>query len=135
MTRGRLPRLVRAPWHKSVKGCWSLTLGWRGCSVRVTQRRPGSGFFRVTWLPGRGRSCLSLQTTDRAEAQQRAVAFLEVLIRADGTPSPEPLTLGELWNRYQQEAPGYRLNIDRTRKQKQAEVRLLVAGLGATKQV
>src|SRR5439155_20119441 len=104
-------------------------------SVRVTQRQPGSVFFRVAWLPGRGRTCLSLQTCDREEAQKRAEAFLEALIRADGTPPPEPLTLGELWDKYQQEAPGYRQNTERTRGDKRAYARRLLAFFGADKRV
>lgn len=135
MTRRRLPKMMRTPWHKNEGGCWSASFGWRGSSVRVTQRQPGSAFFRVTWLPGRGRTCLSLRTADREEAQKRAEAFLAALIRADGAPPPEPLTLGDLWSRYQQEAPGYRQNLERTRRQKQAEIRLLLAGLGAAKRV
>jgi integrase len=127
MTRRRLPQMVRTPWHKNEGGCWSASFGWRGSSVRVTQRQPGSVFFRVAWLPGRGRSCLSLQTTDRAEAQQRAEAFLDALIRADGAPPPEPLTLGELWTRYQQEAPAYSQNTKRTQGQKRASARRLLA--------
>lgn len=135
MMRRRLPELVRTPWHKSESGCWSLSLGWRGCSVRVTQREPGGAFSRVVWIPGQGRQAASLQTADRAEAQRRAEMFLETLVRSDGAILPDPLTLGELWSRYQQEAPGYRQNFERTRKQKQAEVRLLLAGLGASKRV
>jgi hypothetical protein len=36
---------------------------------------------------------------------------------------------------YQQEASSYRGNLEGTRKQKQADARLLIAGLGATKRV
>lgn len=136
MTHKRLPEVkVRAPWHKSDSGCWSLSLGWRGCRVRVAQREPGGVFSRIVWLPGRGRNCGSLQTVDRAEAQRRASAFLESLVMGQEPSSREPLTLGELWTRYQQEAPGYRQNIERTRRQKQAEARLLLVGFGEAKRV
>src|SRR6267378_3470695 len=97
MTRKRLPRVVRTKWHKSESDCWSLSLGWRGCSVRVTQREPGGVFSRVVWIPGRGRNSASLQTADRAEAQRRAEMFLDTLVRSDGATPPDPITLGELW--------------------------------------
>src|SRR3989442_7118599 len=133
MTRRRLPKMVRTRWHKNESGCWSASFGWRGSSVRVTQRQPGSVFFRVSWLPGRGRTCLSLQTSDREEAQKRAEAFLDALMRADGAPPPEPLTLGELWDKYQQEAPGYRQNTKRTQDDKQRAAGRLLAFFGAKK--
>ena len=51
MTRRRLPKMkIQTDWHKSAKGCWSLTLGWRGCRVRVTQREPGGVFYGITWI-------------------------------------------------------------------------------------
>src|SRR5688572_10608643 len=108
MKRRRSPIVkvaVHKDWHKNRSGCWSLSLGDRGCRVRVIQRKPGATFERVVWLPGQGQNWASLKTTSRSEAQMRAEALLRRLL-ADGGPREEPpLTLGELWVRYQQEAP------------------------------
>jgi hypothetical protein len=46
-----------------------------------------------------------------------------------------PLTLGELWKRYQQEAPGYRENARSTQQGKQLQARALIAFFGASKRV
>ena len=59
---------IQTDWHKSAKGCWSLTLGWRGCRVRVTQREPGGVFYGITWIAGRGQDWKSFGTTSRSEA-------------------------------------------------------------------
>ncbi len=135
MTTKRFPDPVRTPWHKNASGCWSCSLGWRGCRVRVVQRQPGGTFHRVVWIPGRGRNYASLETPDRAEAQRRAVAFLEAVIGNDGTIPPTPLTLGDLVTKYQQEASGYQANTKRTQEQKRASVIRLVGFFGSEKRV
>jgi len=126
---------IQTDWHKSAKGCWSLTLGWRGCRVRVTQREPGGVFYGITWIAGRGQDWKSFGTTSRSEAQQHAEAFLEALFETDATPTAHPLTLGELWTKYQQESPGYRQNTERTRGDKRAYAGRLLAFFGAQKRV
>jgi integrase len=126
---------IQTEWHKSAKGCWSLTLGWRGCRVRVTQREPGGVFYGITWIAGRGQDWKSFGTTIRSEAQQHAEAFLQSLFETDATPTAQPLTLGELWTKYQQESPGYRQNTKRTRGDKDAYARRLLAFFGAQKRV
>src|SRR5437764_3634085 len=136
MTRRRLPKMkIQTDWHKSAKGCWSLTLGWRGCRVRVTQREPGGVFYGITWIAGRGQDWKSFGTTIRSEAQQHAEAFLHSLFETDATPTAHPLTLGELWTKYQQEAPGYKQNTERTRGDKRTYAARLLAFFGAQKRV
>lgn len=134
MGERRLP-IPERPWHQSKSGCWSLSLGVRGFKVRVTQHKPGGTFQRVYRVSGRGLTYRSLRTTDRTEAKRLAIEFIRELEKGAKPVPAEPLTLDQLWDRYQQEAPGYRQNFERTRKQKQAEVRLLLAGLGAKKRV
>ena len=133
MIERRLP-VPERPWHKGKSGCWSLSLGVRGLKVRVEQRKPDGTFYRVYRIPGGKQSYASLQTTDRVEARRLATEFIRA-VEQGRKPAAEPLTLERLWNLYQQEAPGYRQNIDRTRKQKKAEMALLLAGLGAAKRV
>ena len=134
MGESRLP-IPERPWHLSKNGRWSLSLGVRGLKVRVAQRKPGSTFYRVHRDPGRRTTYVSLHTTSRPEARQLAVDFIrELATRAKPAPA-EPLTLERMWDLYQQEAPSYRQNTERTRRQKQADARLLMAGLGATKRV
>jgi len=130
----RLP-IPERPWHQSKSGCWSLSLGVRGMKVRVFQQQPGGVFHRAYRVPGRGMTCASLLTRDRAQARELAIAFIRELEKGLKPAPAEPLTLERLWNRYQQEAPGYRQNLERTRRQKAAEARLLITGLGAAKRV
>jgi integrase len=133
MAERRLP-IPERPWHKNESGCWSLSLGVRGLKVRVEQRKQGATFYRVYRLPGGKQTYASLQTRDKEEARRLAAEFLRE-VEAGRKPASEPLTLERLWHRYQQEAPGYRQNTERTKKQKHAEMALLLAGLGTRKRV
>ncbi|MBI4502807.1 MAG: tyrosine-type recombinase/integrase [Gemmatimonadetes bacterium] len=126
---------IRTPWHKSGGGCWSASLGERGCRVRVTQRSPGGEFVRITWIPGRGANWASLKTKSRTEALKRAEAFYRAVVNGENEASDRPLTLGELWELYQREASGYRQNTKRTQRQKKSAAERLIAGLGTTKRV
>ena len=126
---------VRTEWRQSPRACWSLSLGERGCRVRIVQRRPEDVFYRVTWVPGQGPQWASLRTKNRAEAQRRAEALLRALFDDGGPRERRPLTLGELWERYQQEAVGYRENTQTTREGKQVQARCLLRFFGASKQI
>lgn len=131
MGRKRLPDVeVRTEWHQSARGCWSCTLGERGCRVRILQRQPGGVFVRMTWIPGSGWSQASLKTRDRREARARGEAFLRALLAGEPAAPEKPLTLGELITRYQREAPSYRANTARTQAEKRARSELLKLGLG-----
>src|SRR2546427_451804 len=77
----------------------------------------------------------SLGPPDRQEARRLVMEFIREIEKGKKINLAEPLTLEKLWDRYQQEASSYRGNLERTRKQKQTDVRLLIAGLGATKRV
>src|SRR2546427_9649923 len=134
MGESRLP-IPERPWHRSKSGCWSLSLGVRGLKVRVQQHKPGGTFQRVYRVPGGRVTCASLGTTDREEARRLAIEFIRELEKGKKINLAQPLTLERLWDRYQQEASSYRGNLERTRKQKQADARLLIAGLAATKRV
>ncbi len=103
--------------------------------VRVYQQQPGGVFHRAYRVSGRGMTYASLMTRDRPRARELAIAFMRELEKGLKPAPAEPLTLERLWNRYQQEAPGYRQNFERTRRQKAAEVRLLMAGLGRGKRI
>src|SRR5437773_4139980 len=133
MAERRLP-IPERPWHQSKSDCWSLSLGVRGLKVRVEQRKPGGTFQRV-YRVGRRMTYASLGTTDRQEARKLAIDFIRELEKGRKVNLAEPLTLEKLWDRYQQEASSYRGVLERTRKQKQADARLLIAGLGATRRV
>jgi hypothetical protein len=91
-------------------------------------------FYRVIWVAGR-QDWASLRTRSQAEAQERGEALLRALLEAGGPGEHPPLTLGELWNRYQQEALGYRENARSTQQGKQLQARALIAFFGASKRV
>ena len=129
MARRRPIVRTRAEWHTNPSGCWSLSLGERGCRVRVVQKVKGGTFARETWIPGRGRSLASLQTTSRVEARTRAEAFLRALLGGETQPE-RPLTLDALWTQYQEESPQYRRNTVRTQREKVTTMELVLLGLG-----
>lgn len=122
---------LRTAWHKTSAGCWSLSLGERGTRVRVTQRAPGGTFFRMTWVPGEGRSQASLHTTSRTIAKQRAEQLCRALASGDARKSsPVPLTLAELWRRYESEAAKFKRNKPKTKEDKRGRIKFLLRGLG-----
>ena len=135
MTRRRPAVRTRTDWHQSPSGCWSLSLGERGCRVRVTQRAKGAVFVRETWIPGQGRHQASLGTASRVEARRLAEAFLRSLNTDDTAPTESPLTLTELWTLYQKDSTQYRQNTPRTRQEKDSRMTLLLLGLGARSRV
>src|SRR5256712_6455554 len=132
MGERRLP-IPERPWHQSKSGCWSLSLGVRGLKVRVQQHKPGGTFQRVYRVPSGRVTYESVGTTDREEARRIAIDSIRELEMGKKIILAPPLTLERLWDRYQQEAASYHGNIERTRKQKQTDARLLIAGLGAKK--
>jgi integrase len=137
MGKRRLPVPERADWHKTERGCWSLSLGVRGLSVRVEQRKARGVFQRAVWVPSEGWTYRSLRTTDREEARLLAEQFL-VEFENLGTPAlveSEPLTLEQLWTLYQKEAPAYCSNTKRTQDQKQSAAKRLMAVFGTSKKV
>lgn len=136
MGNRRLP-IPERPWHKKENGCWSLSLGVRGLRVRVEQREPGGTFQRAYWKPGKGWRYQSLGTRSKTEARKLSELFLRELEKSEGryTQVTEPLVLEQLWTLYQQEAPGYRQNTERTRTQKRSDAKLLMVGLGPKKRV
>jgi integrase len=135
MARRRLAIPTRTAWHQSPSGCWSLSLGERGCRVRVTQKVKGGDFFRETWLPGHGRTQASLKTPSRVVARQLAEEFLRSLTTPHTAPPEASLTLGALWSLYRRESTQYRQNTPRTQKEKDARMTLLLLGLGAQSRV
>jgi integrase len=93
---------------------------------------PGGVFERITWIDGR-KSVASLRTRSRTEARARAEAFLRALLKQGDQPRYAPPTLGEIWDRYRQEAASYRRNTPKTRAEKKARAELLLLGLGRGK--
>jgi integrase len=57
------------------------------------------------------------------------------LLESGGPRESPPLTLGELWNRYQREAPGYRENARSTQQGKQLQAKALISFFGASKRL
>ncbi len=137
MGKRQLPIPERAPWHKTKRGCWSLSLGVRGVSVRVEQREPGGVFYRVCWQQETGSTRRSLRTKDRSEARRLGEQFVEALASHQDSNQADrkPLTLEQLWDLYQREAFAYRRNTKRTQSDKRGAAARLLAGLGTKKRV
>jgi integrase len=134
---------VRTPWHeiehekpdgtKQKTGLWAMSLGVRGCRVRVTQRARGGEFIAVTWVGGRTYQ-RSLTTKKRSEAERLAEAFL-LKIHENDAAAQEPLTLRRLWELYREKSAGYGQNTERTKKDKASAIARLLAAFGEKKRV
>jgi len=118
---------VHKDWHKSAKGTLvhDARVAWKPSPSHTT--RAGRRVLRDHVDIGRGQDWKSFRTTRRSEAQERAEAFIRAQFENDAPSQAQPLTLGELWTQYQQEAPGYRQNTKRTQDDKHAAARRLLA--------
>jgi integrase len=125
----------RSSWHK-IKGRWTRTLGDHGLRVRLFQMRKGGTFYRDVWLPELGKDRKCLHTTDRAEAERLARAFLSA--RQRGEPevqAPRVLTLGVLWDRFRHESQNFLDNSLRSRRDAAVRAATLMAYFGADLEV
>jgi integrase len=111
------------------------SLGERGARVRLFQKRSGGVFFRDVWVPGQGKNRRAINTTDRAEADRIGRVLLAELLKGDRSEAAKKLTLGELWRRFAIESSTYLDNIERSKKDAVARVKILLAFLGANCEV
>lgn len=95
-------RTRRSEWRE-VKGRWTRSLGERGFRVRLFQKRKNGTFYRVVWVPGRGRHHAPLGTRDRVTAEQLCRKLLSELLRDEQPDVSGTLSLGGLWRRYENE--------------------------------
>lgn len=125
---------VKVDWHKPEgSDLWCLSLGRRGCSMRVTQREAGGPFFAETRIAGR-RTQEVLNTSSRPQARERAAAvLLRIHELRDGASGP--LTIRRLWELYSAHSGAFQQNTEPTRKGKASAARRLCAVFGESKDV
>ena len=123
-------------WHQK-QGKWMRTLGQRGCSIRLFQKRKGSNFYREVWRTNVGRShTRCLFTTDRAEAERLGKAFLATLLQGPVADHPaEDITLRELCQRYSTENESFLDNTAGTRRDDLMHMNLLCSFFGDDRKV
>ncbi len=92
-------------------------------------------FYRAVWVPGKGRDLRSLGTRDRNEADRLGRQLLAALLRNEGGAPRTALTLGDLWERFERDAPEYADNHPRTKHDAKARVEILLAFFGPRRQV
>ena len=94
---------IRSDGWYQLDGKWALSLGQRGMRVRLFQKRRDGVFFRAVWVPGSGCDQVSLQTSDRHEAERLGRELLAELQEAKAPLSVGVVRMGELTRRYQAE--------------------------------
>src|SRR5207245_2646513 len=95
----------RNQW-RYVRGKWTRSLGERGYRVRLFQKRKGGTFYRAVWVEGK-RDIACLYTKDRDEAERLGTLLLAELLKQESVHVPGKVTLGELWDRFRQEAVSF----------------------------
>jgi integrase len=122
----------RNSWHRTRAGAWTCSLGERGTRVRLFQKRRNGSFHRAVWTRTGGEDQKSLNTDDRDEAMLLGRLLLSELLKGEVSSSPRtPLTLAELWRRYSTECAEYLDNKERTRKEAEAKMQIMIAHFGA----
>ena len=70
--------------------------------------RKDETFYRDVWLPELGKDRRCLHTTDRAQAERLARAFLSARMRDEHiAATSRVLTLGALWDRFRHESQNF----------------------------
>jgi integrase len=109
---------------------WTLSLGQRGMRVRLFQKRKDGVFFRAVWVPGSGCDQVSLQTSDRDEAERFGRELLAELQEAKAPLSVGVVRMGELARRYQAECTTHIDNTPRTIKYEASLIERMVRFFG-----
>ena len=123
-----MPRKPRRDTWKQVNGRWMRSLGSRGARIRLFESATGM-YYRDVWIGGRkSRKCLG--TRDRTEADRIGKELLSALLRQEDVVSSGTVTLRYLWERYNKESPAFLDNGQRTRKEEERHVDMLLAFFG-----
>ena len=122
----------RNEWRKDKHGCWTRSLGERGLRVRLFQKRKGGCFYRAVWLPDVHRfSRQCLDTKKRTAANRIGRDLLgSILTEPQAAVAGAPVTLSDLWERYQQSAR-FLDNGERARRDAAGRARILIGHFGA----
>lgn len=119
----------RNEWHQ-VNGKWTRSLGDRGLRVRLFQKRRGGTFYREVWVAGRGRDRRSLDTTDRAEADQRGKLLYAELLKEQGPLAVGAVRLRRLWEEFRTRSQRFLDNKSRTRRDAETRAATLIGFFG-----
>ncbi len=124
----------RTEWHQK-NGIWTRTLGERGMRIRLFQKRRDGSFYRDMWIPGVGKSRQCLHTNQREVAVRIGRELLAKLYQNEPVVLTGPITLGELFHRYQNEAATFLDNEESTRKASITRAKILISVLGEHRDV
>lgn len=124
-----MPRKPRRDTWRQVDGKWVRSLGSRGARIRLFESAMGV-YYRDVWMSGLGKSRKSLGTSDRAEADRMGKELLSGMLRQEDISSSGTVTLRYLWERYNKESPAFLDNGQRTRKEEERHVEVLLAFFG-----
>lgn len=125
-------RKRRDVWHQHKQsGIWTCSLGIRGLRVRLFQKRRDGSFYRSVWLADEERyDVKSLCTADRDEARRLGEQLLGELLK-DGAPKVTgKVQLGQLWRRYRVECEDFLDNVERTRRDAETRIAILIGHFG-----
>ncbi len=114
-----------------VGGKWTRSAGERGTRVRLFQKRRHGTFYRAVWVPGRGRDIKCLHTREREEADRLGRQLLAALLSGElQQVGSGKVTLKQLWEQFNHEAPNFLDNHPRTRCEAEARAKVLIAFFG-----
>ena len=120
----------RNEWTRNKQGGWTRSYGQRGMRVRLFQNRRNGTFYRVVWIPGKGRDITSLGTTDRKQAEELGKALLADLLRGNTLAAAPSVTLGALWERYSRECQSFLDSVPSTKRDYRSRADVLLGYFG-----
>lgn len=113
-----------------------MSIGTRGCRVRLFQKQANGKFYREVFVSGQGPNRVSLETYDRVEAERLGMAlYARLLTGSVEALPPAPVRLGELWQCFQRECPMYLDNKPHSRADADSRAEVLLGFFGPQRDV
>jgi integrase len=115
-------------WNR-VNGTWRISLGSRGCTVRLFENRKTGVYYRDVWVDGR-KDRRSLHTANKAKAEELGRRILLRLLTGKLEEESSVVTLGSLWERFRTQCEDWLDNKPQSRKDDERSAKLLLAFFG-----
>jgi len=122
-------------WKQMDNGRWACSLGMRGATVRLFQKRKGGSFYRAVYCPGRGISRACIGTADKGEAVHIGLLLVAGLLRDELPAVPGSLTLKTLCDQYSAKCQRFGMLNEASKNDGLSRMKILIGHFGDSLEV